>query len=150
MNYFEQELRRLFGNDANITDKKFVGRAFFGKLTDNLRVRVEFVTLGTADHYEAIKATIINRNDGPVDALALRLSDLVGKKMVSNPNFKDGIAPYIWKYGDKIEWYVYKPTKEDYDQISGALNDYFNVFREPTQEMEQSGQNESGLTIQCM
>jgi len=150
MNYFEQELRRLFGNDANITDKKFVGRAFFGKLTENLRVRVEFVTLGRADHYEAIKATIINRNDGPVDALALRLSDLIGKKMVSNPNFRDGIAPYIWKYGDKIEWYVYKPTKADYDQISGALNDYFNVFREPTQEMEQSGQSESGLTMQGM
>lgn len=150
MNYFEQELRRLFGNDANITDKRFVGRAFFGKLTDNLRVRVEFVTLGTADHYEAIKATIINRNDGPVDALAIRLSDLIGKKMVSNPNFRDGIAPYIWKYGDKIEWYVYKPTKADYDQISGALNDYFNVFREFTQEMEQSGQSESGLTMQGM
>jgi hypothetical protein len=150
MNYFEQELRRLFGNDANITDKKFVGRAFFGKLTDNLRVRVEFVTLGTADHYEAIKATIINRNDGPVDALALRLSDLIGKKMVSNPNFRDGITPYIWKYGDKIEWYVYKPTKADYDQISGALNDYFNVFREPTQELEQSGQSERGLTMQGM
>ena len=148
MNYFEQELRRLFGNDANITDKRFVGRTFFGKLTDILRVRVEFITLGTADHYEAIKATIINRNDGPVDALALRLSDLIGKKMVSNPNFRDGIAPYIWKYGDKIEWYVYKPTKADYDQISGALNDYFNVFREPTQDMEQSGQSESGLTMQ--
>lgn len=150
MNYFEQELRRLFGNDANITDKRFVGRAFFGKLTDSLRVRVEFVTLGRADHYEAIKATIINRNDGPVDALAIRLSDLIGKKMVSNPNFRDGIAPYIWKYGDKIEWYVYKPTKADYDQISGALNDYFNVFRELTQEMEQSGQSESGLTMQGM
>ena len=150
MNYFEQELRRLFGNDAAISDKRFVGRAFFGKLTDNLRVRVEFVTLGRADHYEAIKATIINRNDGPVDALAIRLSDLIGKKMVSNPNFRDGIAPYIWKYGDKIEWYVYKPVKADYDQISESLNDYFNVFREPTQEMEQSGQNESGLTIECM
>jgi len=150
MNYFEQELRRLFGNDAAISDKRFVGRAFFGKLTDNLRVRVEFVTLGTADKYEAIKATIINRNDGPVDALTLRFSDLPGKKMVSNPNFRDGIAPYIWKYGDKIEWYVYKPTKADYDQISESLNDYFNVFREPTQEMEQSGQSKSCLTMQGM
>jgi hypothetical protein len=150
MNYFEQELRRLFGNDAAISDKRFVGRAFFGKLTDNLRVRVEFVTLGTADKYEAIKATIINRNDGPVDALTLRFSDLLGKKMVSNPNFRNGIAPYIWKYGDKIEWYVYKPTKADYDQISESLNDYFNVFREPTQEMEQSGQSKSGLTMQGM
>ena len=148
MNYFEQELRRLFGNDTAISDKRFVGRAFFGKLTDDLRVRAEFVTLGMADHYEAIKATVINRNDGPVDALTLRFTDLLGKKMVSNQNFRDGIAPYIWKYGDKIEWYVYNPTKADYDQISRALNDYFNVFREPTQEMEQSGQSENGLSMQ--
>ena len=150
MNYFEQELRRLFGNDAAISDKRFVGRTFFGKLTDSLRVRVEFVTMGTSDHYEAIKATIINRNDGPVDAVTLRFSDLFGKKAVSNPNFRDGVIPYIWKYGDKIEWYVYKPTKADYDQISEAINDYLDVYREPELEMEQPGQGENGLTMQGM
>lgn len=147
MNYFEQELRRLFRNDTAVADKRFVGRAFFGKLTDNLRVRVEFVTMGTSDHYEAIKATVINRNDGPVDALTLRFSDLLGKKPVSNPNFRDGISPYIWRYGDKIEWYVYKPTKADYDQISESINGYLDVYREPLQEMEQSGQSENGMTM---
>jgi hypothetical protein len=147
MSYFEQELRRLFGNDKTISDKAFVGRSFFGKLTDSLRVRVEFVTMGTSDHYEAIKATVINRNDGPVDAITLRFSDLFGRKMVNNPNFKDGVTPYIWKYGDKIEWYVYKPVKADYDQISESLNNYFDVFREPSQEMEQPGQSENDLTM---
>lgn len=150
MNYFEQELRRLFGKDAAISDKKFVGRAFFGKLSDSLRVRIEFVTLGIADHYEAIKATVINRNDGPVDALTLRFSDLLGKKMVSNPNFRDGIAPYIWRYGDKTEWYVYKPSKADYDQISEAVSDYLDVYREPELEMERSGPDAKGLTMQGM
>lgn len=150
MNYFEQELRRLFGNDAAISDKRFVGRAFFGKLTDNLRVRIEFVTLSTADHYEAIKATVINLNDGPVDTITLRFSDLYGKKTVSNPNFRDGIVPHIWKYGDKIEWYAYKPTKADYEQLSGALKNYLNVFREPALEMEQSSHNEKGMTMQGM
>lgn len=145
MNYFEQELRKLFGNDAAISDKRFVGRAFFGKLTENLRVRVDFVTMGTANHYEALKATVINRNDGPVDTLTLRFSDLLGRKPVNNPNFREGISPYIWKYGDKIEWYVYKPTKADYDQISGALNNYYDVFREPKLEMEQSGQTMQGM-----
>jgi hypothetical protein len=145
MNYFEQELRKLFGNDAAISDKRFVGRAFFGKLTDNLRVRVDFVTMGRADHYEALKATVINRNDGPVDTLTLRFSDLLGRKSVNNPNFREGISPYIWKYGEEISWYVYKPTKADYDQISGALNDYFDVFREPKLEMEQSGQTMQGM-----
>lgn len=145
MNYFEQELRRLFGNDTAISDKRFVGRAFFGRLTDNLRVRVDFVTMGTADHYEALKATIINRNDGQVDALTLRFSDLLGRKAVSNPNFREGISPYIWKYGDKIEWYVYTPTKADYNQISEAINDYLDVYREPRLEQEQSGQTMQGI-----
>lgn len=145
MNYFEQELRRLFGNDTAISDKRFVGRAFFGRLTDNLRVRVDFVTMGTADHYEALKATIINRNDGQVDALTLRFSDLLGRKAVSNPNFREGISPYIWKYGDKIEWYVYTPTKADYNQISDAINDYLDVYREPRLEQEQSGQTMQGI-----
>lgn len=150
MNYFEQELRRLFGNDTAISDKRFVGRAFFGKLTGNLRVRIEFVTLGIADHYEAIKATIINRNDGPVDSITLRFSDLLGKKAVSNPNFKNGVTPYIWRYGEEISWYVYKPTKLDYDQISEAINGYLDVYREPKQDMEQSCNNEKGMTMQGM
>lgn len=150
MNYFEQELRRLFGNDTAIADKRFVGRAFFGKLTDSLRVRVEFVTMGTLDHYEAIKATVINRNDGPVDTLTLRFSDLLSKKTVSNPNFRDGVTPYIWKYGDKIEWYVYKPTNADFDLISESLNNYFDVFRVPSQNMEQYGQSGSSMTMQGM
>jgi hypothetical protein len=111
---------------------------------------MEFVTQGTADHYEAIKATIINKNDGPVDSLTLRFSDLLGKKMVSNPNFRNGITPYIWKDGDRIGWYVYQPTKADYGQISEALNDYIGVFHDPALKLEQSDHNENGLTMKSM
>ena len=147
MNFFEQELRKLFGHDDAISDKRFVGRACFGKLTDNLRVRMEFVTQGVADHYTAIRATIINRNDGPVDSLTLHFSDLLGKKTVSNPNFRNGIFPHIWNSGDKTEWYVYKPTKADYEQLSSALNDYLDMFRCPTLEMEQPGHTIKGQSM---
>jgi hypothetical protein len=147
MNFFEQELRKLFGHDAAFSDKRFVGRACFGKLTDSLRVRMEFITQGWADHYTAVKATIINRNDGPVDVLTLQFSDLLGKKTVSNPNFPNGIYPYIWNSGDKTDWYVYKPTKADYAQISGALNDYLDMFRCPTLEMEQPGHTIKGQSM---
>ena len=150
MNYFERELRKLFGDDTAISDKRFVGRAFFGKLTDSLRVRVEFITMGVVDNYDAIKATIINRNDGPVDSVMLRFSDLLGKKTVSNPNFKSGVTPYIWKYGEEIDWYVYKPNKADYDLISEAISDYLGVYCEPKLEMEQPGQSENSLTMRGM
>lgn len=136
MNFFESELKKLLENDNSISEKRFVGRACFGKLTDKLRVRLEFITLGTADHYEALKATIINRNDGPIDAITLRFSDLLGVKTVNNPNFKNGIVPHIWRYGEKTEWYVYVPTKADNMTIHDVLNEYLDVFREPTQEME--------------
>lgn len=145
MNFFEQELRKLFGNDPTISDKRFVGRAFFGKLADSLRVRVDFVTIGTADHYEALKVTIINRNDGPVDSVTLRFSDLTGKKTVGNPNSTNGVTPYIWKYGEEIDWYVYKPNKADYNQIFEAINNYLDVYRESMQEMEQTGQTMKGI-----
>lgn len=150
MNFFENELRKLIDHESAICDKKFVGRACFGRLSDNLRVRMEFVTQGTADHYEAIKATIINKNDGPVDSLTLRFSDLFGKKAVNNPNFRDGIVPYIWKYGDKTEWYVYQPTEADYKKISQALNDYLDVFRDPALGMKQSDHTENGPTMHSM
>jgi hypothetical protein len=138
MNFFEQELKKLTGYITDLTDKKYVGRACFGKLTENLRVRMELITQGWADHYTAVKATIINRNDGPVDVLTLRFSDLLGKKTVNNPNFSNGIYPYIWNSGDSIEWYVYHPSKADYKQISEALNDYLDMFRCPALEMEQT------------
>lgn len=147
MNYFEQELRRLFGNDTAISDKTFVGKAFFGKLTDKLNVRIEFVSIGIADRYDGIKATIINRNEGPVDAITLHFFDLFGRKAVSNPNFRDGIVPHIWKYGEEIHWYIYKPNKADYDWIFEAINNYLDVFREPSQVMNQTRHSENGLKM---
>jgi len=150
MNFFEQELRKLFRHDSAITERKFVGRVCFGKLSNSLCVRIEFVTQDKADYYEAIKATVINKNDGPVDNLTLRFSDLLGSKKVDNPNFRNGVFPYIWKHGNEIEWYAYKPTKTDYEQITEALNDYINVFRDPALDMERLDHSENGPTIQSM
>lgn len=141
MNFFDRELKRLLENKTDISDVKFVGRVCYGRISDKLRVRIEFVTIGIAEHYEALKATIINRNDGSVDVLTLRFSDILGKKPVVNPNFKDGICPYIWRYGEKTEWYIYTPTEADFRTIREALNNYIDVFREQTQEIE------SGMTI---
>ncbi|MDD4495728.1 MAG: hypothetical protein PHV32_15560, partial [Eubacteriales bacterium] len=37
MNFFENELRRLLDNDGSISEKRFVGRACFMKVSDKLR-----------------------------------------------------------------------------------------------------------------
>jgi hypothetical protein len=50
-NFFEQELRKLFGDGAAIEDPTFVGRVCMGTLGKNLCVRAQYVTSGYADHY---------------------------------------------------------------------------------------------------
>ena len=109
-NFFEQELRKLFADGTIIRDPVFVGRACLGSLDRNRQVRAEFVTLGHADHYAALRLTLLDNNHGVVDKLILRFKDIWGKKKIpNNPYLRDGVAPHIWVDGDRIDWYAYHP-----------------------------------------
>lgn len=131
MNYFEQELRKLFDQGQAFENPSFVGRACLGTLGKDLRVRVEFVTSGYANHYDTLAVSVLNRTDGPVDTLFLCLKELLGKKAVpGNPYFSGGVDPHIWVYRDKVEWYAYYPTTADCQTIRQAVGDYLDVFRD--------------------
>jgi len=80
-----------------LKDQRYVGRICCGKIDNDIRGRVEFVTLGTSGNYGGIKISAINRKEGVIDSMLLRFSDIFGKKKVNNPNFKDGIVPHIWE-----------------------------------------------------
>ncbi len=137
MNFFEQELWHLFGDGTIIDNPACSGRACFGALGKDLRVRAQFITTRIADKYDALKLTVLNRTDGPVDTLVLKLKDLLGKKPVpGNPNFHGGVVPHIWDDYGKFEWYAYRPTDADYETIRQAAGNYLNVFREQVQERE--------------
>ena len=111
-NFFEQELRKLFADGTIIRDPVFVGRACLGSLDRNRQVRAEFVTLGHADHYAALRLTLLDNNQGVVDKLILRFKDIWGKKKIpNNPYLRDGVAPHIWVDGDRIDWYAYHPSQ---------------------------------------
>ena len=138
--FFEQELGRLFGDGQVIRNPTYSGRSCFGTLGKDLRVRARFVTTGYADHYDSLKITVLNRTDGPVDTLVLKLKDLLGKKSVpGNPNFREGVSPHIWDNYGKQEWYAYHPTAADYDTIRQAAKQYLDVFRDRQQEHAQDG-----------
>ena len=137
-NFFEQELGRLFGDGQVIRNPTYSGRSCFGTLGKDLRVRARFITTGYADHYDALKITVLNRTDGPVDTLVLKLKDLLGKKPVpGNPNFREGVSPHIWDNYGKQEWYAYHPTAADYEVIRQAAKQYLDVFRDRQQERVQ-------------
>ena len=139
-NFFERELGRVFGDGQVIRDPTYSGRACLGTLGKDLRVRAQFITTGYADHYDALKITVLNRTDGPVDTLVLKLKDLLGMKPVpGNPYFPTGVAPHIWLDQGKPEWYAFQPTAADYDTIRQAAKQYLDVFRDRQQEHAQDG-----------
>ena len=69
-NFFEQELRKLFEDGKVIQDPVFVGRACLGGLDAGRQVRAEFVTMGHADHYEALRLTLLDNDLGVVDTIS--------------------------------------------------------------------------------
>lgn len=119
--FYEQELQKLFADGKIISEPKFVGRSCTGKLDADLRVRVQFVTSGFADHYDAISVTVLNRTDGVVDRLRIRLRDVLGQKQVpGNPNFPNGVSPHIWEDSGKAEWYAFRFCRGLYRNASGC------------------------------
>ena len=140
MTFYEQELPKQFADGTVIGSPKFTGRASLGTLGKYLRVRVQFVTSGYADHYDAISVTVLNRTDGVVDKLRLRLLDVLGVKQVpGNPNFRNGVSPHIREDGGKAEWYAFRPTAADYSAMRQAVGEYLDVFRDRVTERRQDG-----------
>lgn len=125
-------MRKLFRQGLSFPETAFVGRACYGKLDGDIRVRMEFTTERMADQYSALKVTLLNRKEGPIDSMLLRFSDVLGKKQTTNPNFREGIFPHIWKNGNDFSWYVYQPTAEDYKTLADAVGSYTAMFQGET------------------
>lgn len=126
MNFFEQELRNIVGDICPTAT--YVGRACYVELTELNRAKIQFVSTHSYDHYNAIQATIVNRNEGQIDCIHLNFADIWGRKRVNNPNFRDGLIPHAWTYNGDTSWYVYQPTHEDYKKLQGSLLEYLKVF----------------------
>lgn len=136
MTFLEQELKKMVGKEPAFTEQRYVGNACYGRLTDNIRVKVNFQTGGIADHYDRLKVTLLNRNEGIIDSMVLTFQDVLGIKKISNPNFLDGVKPHIWSYGRETKWYVYQPGEADYKKMSEEVNTYLEVFKEPVETMQ--------------
>lgn len=140
MNFFEGELRKLLGDSDVISDPSFAGRACLGTLGKDLRVRLEFVTTGMADHYNALKIKVLNRTEGEVDTLLLRFQDVWEKKPVpGNPNFRGGVSPHIWICDGKPEWYAWRPAPADRELLLQQVRQYLEPFRERMLERGHDG-----------
>jgi hypothetical protein len=136
MTTFEQELRKLLDKTTAFSDARFVGNTCYGRLNEDVRVKIKFATGGISSQYDRLKVTLLNRREGEIDNLFLRFQDIWGIKQTGNPNFREGVSPHIWDDKGKVGWYVYQPTKTDYRQLSEAVNSYLDVFQEPVQSQQ--------------
>lgn len=126
MSFFTKELMKC---TEGFKDRKCIGNAIYIPLGENNRLKIFFTTLGYADHYEAINISVVDKNNGVIDRWTIKFADVWGKKQVSNPNFKDGIIPHVWKHGNQdFGWYVYTPTPSDMELLAEQISDYAELF----------------------
>lgn len=133
MNFFEGELRQMFGNAESISDAKFVGRTMLGKLDDDLLVKAQFISTNISKHYDAIQVSIINRTDGVVDKETMLFGDIIGTKLTK---CSDKVNPYMWEECvGKAFWYT-PLTISEKAQISDTVLDYVEMFQENSLTMQ--------------
>lgn len=135
MSFFTEELKKC---TEGFEGRKCIGNAMYIPLGENNRLKIFFTTLGYADHYEALSISAVDKNNGVIDKTTIKFADIWGKRQVSNPNFKDGITPYVWKYGNDVSWYVYTPNPRDIKLLAEQISDYAELFMEQTMELQES------------
>ena len=74
MNYFESELRKLF--EDRYPDATFVGRHCYVPLSDETRANICFKTSGYADHYDTLSVKVVDRKQGTIDVVDIKLLEL--------------------------------------------------------------------------
>ena len=133
MNFFEGELRQMFGNAKSISDAKFVGRTMLGKLDDDLLVKAQFISTYVSKQYDAIQVSILNRTDGVVDKETMLFGDIIGPQLTK---CSDKVNPYMWEESTgKAYWYT-PLTISEKAHISDTVLDYVEMFQENNLAMQ--------------
>lgn len=132
MTVFEKELKRIFEKEALFADARYVGNCCYVRLTDQIRAKISFETGIMANQYDRMRVALINRNEGMIDSMVVKFSDLWGYKRINAAS--SPINPHIWKDGQSVGWYGYRPENTEYRQLADAVESYMGMFQEPVQE----------------
>lgn len=131
MNFFQTELLKIAAGCEHFHNPRCAGKVCIGRLTDDVTVKLFFRTTGIADQYEALQLKLINRHEGEIDTLLIRLIDAWGKVRMHSTG--EQITPHIWDNNDNVRWYGFTPTREQYVALSEEVNVYLSAFAEPEQ-----------------
>ncbi len=131
MTFLEKELAKMFGESEFMNDIRCTGNALLGRLTDDTIAKISFATNTIHGQYESALIKIINPKSGEVDRQCVNFGEAFGLPAKQRV--------HIWDSGDgTICWYNFKPTKQHYDAINRAAEQYLEMFAEPVQGMNMS------------
>lgn len=125
MNFFEREMRKFFADSDVISNQTYVGKTMLGRLDEDLRVKLEFVTGIVAHRYNGIRAQVINRTEGQIDSQVFKFSDILGPDPVRGANTEI----YIWDDSGKPDWYGYRPSPAAVEKVADTINDYLSLYQ---------------------
>ena len=129
-NFFDEELRKLFGNGEVIEAPVFLGGVCAGTLDSDLRVRAEFVATAEKDEYDALLVRVVNRGGGEVDRLTLRFTDVWGKKpRKKSPQTAEDTESCVVAFANRADW-VGTPDDGDRRILRERVGQYLNVYRQ--------------------
>lgn len=131
MTFFENELMKMFGKNAALTDIRCVGNSLIGRLTSDTIAKISLITNNISGQYTAALIKVINPQSGEVDRQSINFCDAFGRSQ------KEGI--HIWDSGDGMtRWCNFTPNKQNYEAINRAADQYLEMFLEPVQDMGMS------------
>ena len=134
---FEHEMRMFFGDSELLsTETLFTGKTMISKIGENLRAKVEFISTHVSSEYDALKLSIINREQGVIDNKTFNFADIIGKK--------NGRTPHVWDSGDKAGWHLYRPTANEFEKIQGEVEKYIEMYADQ-ELLENVGQRMGGM-----
>ena len=124
MNDFERLLHEILDGTNNYWDARYIGRACYAPVTEDLRIKAEFQSTLAAAQYNVLKLTAISNKNGVIDTLTLHFSDYFSE---ANKLKAFDTRKYIWTDCGKTEWYV-KPKPQELEALAQAADDYATQF----------------------
>lgn len=126
MNFFEKEMRQMFGDSDILHDAKFVVKTMLAKLDDDLRVKLQFTASHVSGQFDTVQMSIINRTDGVVDKQNFKFSDIIGKCLRLG---REPLDYHMWEYSNKPEWYT-PLSLTDKARIADTVLDYAAMYQD--------------------